>query len=371
MSRLATAEGTRRYAARLDAACAPEHFRELPAEEGALRLSSLGLGSYTGPVGEEADRQYQEAVIEAVRRGVNVIDCAINYRHMRSERALGAGLRRLFDDGEASRDELFVMSKAGYLSFDGNVPPSPQDYFRAAYLDTGVIQPGELVAKSHCIAPAFLEDQLGRSLRNFGLDALDVYFLHNVEQQLDEVSPEIFDQRLEAAFVFLERAVADGRIGMYGVATWNGFRVPQESPGHLSLEKLIAAATRAGGEGNHLRVIQLPYNLGMLEALGTPTQGLEGGRVSLLEAASRFGLMVVTSVPLLQTQLLTHVPPAFANAMPGLTTAAQRALQFVRSTPGVFAPLVGMRGRAHVVENCALAQVAPLSTKDFWRLLGR
>lgn len=57
--------------------------------------------------------------------------------------------------------------------------------------------------------------------------------------------------------------------------------------------------------------------------------------------------------------------------MPGLTTAAQRALQFVRSTPGVFAPLVGMRSPAHVVENSALAEIAPLTQAEFLRLLGK
>lgn len=370
MSRLATPEGTRRYTERM-AACAPGHFRELPLDGAPLRLSSLGLGSYTGPADAEADGQYREAVREAVLRGCNLIDCAINYRHMRSERALGAGLRSLFDSGEAVRDEVFVMTKAGYLPFDGSVPASPQQYFRRTYLDSGIIRPGELVAHSHCIAPRFLEDQLERSLRNFGLEAVDVFFLHNVEQQLDEVAPEAFLDRVESAFACLEQAVRGGRVGMYGVATWNGLRVPPEAPGHLSLERLVAVAERTGGSNHHFRVVQLPYNLGMPESLSTPTQELRGERVPFLEAAARLAMMVVTSVPLLQTQLLAHVPAGFAEQMPGLTTAAQRALQFVRSTPGVFAPLVGMRNRVHVLENTVLTGVAPLSPAEFLRLLGR
>jgi aryl-alcohol dehydrogenase-like predicted oxidoreductase len=212
---------------------------------------------------------------------------------------------------------------------------------------------------------------LSRSLVNFRFESLDCYYLHNLEEQLEETKPEEFERRVSAAFTFLESAVADGRIGRYGVATWNGFRVPQESPGHLSLERLMILARAVGGEEHHFRVVQLPYNLGMLEALGTPTQGLQGGRVPLLEAASHFGLMVVTSVPLLQTQVIAHVPPAFAAQMPGLTTQAQRAIQFVRSTPGVFAPLVGMRRAVHVRENTALAQVPPLTEAEFYRILGR
>ena len=80
---------------------------------------------------------------------------------------------------------------------------------------------------------------------------------------------------------------------------------------------------------------------------------------------------VVTSVPLLQTQVLPHIPEKFGPAMPGLATAAQRALQFVRSTPGVFAPLVGMRSAAHVAENTVVAGVPPLAPEAFLRLLSR
>jgi len=368
---LATPEGTRRYTDRFSTSCAPGHFRTLPVQGGSnLLISSIGMGSYTGPVTDEADAQYTAALVAAVRRGINLIDCAINYRHMRSERALGEGLRKLFESGEAARDELCVMSKGGYLPLDGRVPPNTGAYFRHTYLDTGIIQRAELVANSHCIAPRFLEDQIGRSLHNFGLQALDIYFLHNVEQQLDEVSQEEFERRMEAAFAYLESAVESGRIGLYGVATWNGFRVPPDAPGHLSLERLVEIAQKAGGEGHHFCALQLPYNLGMLEGLNMSTQTLQGSLVPLLEAAAHFGLMVVTSVPLLQTQVLPHVPAEFARAMPNLTTQAQRALQFVRSTPGVFAPLVGMRNPSHVDENAALCAVPPLGEAQFYRLLG-
>jgi aryl-alcohol dehydrogenase-like predicted oxidoreductase len=374
MSRLATPEGTKRYAERLGALCAPTHFRRWPepasGENEQLSISSIGLGSYTGPADRETDGQYQEAVREAVVRGINLLDCAINYRHMRSERALGEGLRALFASGEASRDEILVMTKGGYLSFEGEVPSNVAEYYTKTYLETGIVRRSEVVAGSHCIAPRFLENQLERSLANFGLEGCDVYFLHNVEQQLDEVAPDEFYGRVRAAFEFLESATADGRIGRYGVATWNGFRVPPDSRGHLSLARLWETAVSVAGENHHFQALQLPFNLGMPEVLVTPTQPLQGKLVSLLEAASAYGLMVVTSVPLLQSQLLSHVPPAFADQMPGLTTDAQRAIQFVRSAPGVLAPLVGMRQAAHVRENALLARVPPLEAAQFYKLLG-
>lgn len=370
MPNLATSEGTRRYAQRI--ACAPGHFRPWPPgdEAGALHLSSLGMGSYTGPADDEADRQYRDSVMEAIRRGVNLIDCAINYRHMRSERALGEGIRALIQKGEFSRDEIFLMTKGGYLPFDGAPPRDTLRYFRQTYLDPRLVRPEELVAGCHCIAPTFLQDQLTRSLSNFGLDAVDVYFLHNLEQQIEEVARDEFDRRVLESFKLLEKETARGRIGMYGAATWNGLRVAPEAPGHLSLERLVFLAEQAGGQGHHFSVLQLPYNLGMTEALTAPTQLLEGKPVPLLEAASAFGLMVVGSVPLLQAQLLPHVPASFAEQMPGLSTNAQRALQFVRSTPGVQAPLAGMRHKAHVAENAALISVPPLTQEEFYKLIG-
>jgi aryl-alcohol dehydrogenase-like predicted oxidoreductase len=48
-----------------------------------------------------------------------------------------------------------------------------------------------------------------------------------------------------------------------------------------------------------------------------------------------------------------------AEAFPGLSTSAQRALQFARSTPGVTTALVGMGRREHVAENLDVARVEP------------
>jgi aryl-alcohol dehydrogenase-like predicted oxidoreductase len=283
---------------------------------------------------------------------------------MRSERAVGEGLRGLLTDGEIARDEILLMTKGGYLPFDGAAPVDQAGYLRATYLDTGIAPPEEVVAGCHCIAPDYLRNQLDRSLANFGLDAVDVYFLHNVEQQLDEVPRAEFLSRVERAFRYLEGEADAGRIGMYGVATWNGFRVPPDRREHLSLPELFAAAERAGGEGHRFRVLQLPYNLGMLEAVNVPSQTVQETPVPILVAAQVYGMLVVTSVPLLQGQVLSHLPPSFAT-MPGLSTAAQRALQFVRSSPGVHAPLVGMKSRDHVAENLRIAAVPPLDAQQF------
>ena len=47
---------------------------------------------------------------------------------------------------------------------------------------------------------------------------------------------------------------------------------------------------------------------------------------------------------------------------------AQRAIQFVRSTPGIGTALVGMKTPAHVDENLGAAAVSPMPWDRFKRL---
>jgi aryl-alcohol dehydrogenase-like predicted oxidoreductase len=57
-----------------------------------------------------------------------------------------------------------------------------------------------------------------------------------------------------------------------------------------------------------------------------------------------------------------------AEFIPGLTTDAQRALQFVRSTPGITTALVGMKTTTHVDENAKIGALAPMAWEQFQRL---
>ena len=110
----ATPEGTRRYVARIGAKATAGHFRE----QNGLQTSSIGIGTYLGEPDAATDRGYTDAVIAAVENGVNLIDTAINYRFQRSERSVGAALRKLLASG-FSRDEIILCTKAGFLTTDG------------------------------------------------------------------------------------------------------------------------------------------------------------------------------------------------------------------------------------------------------------
>lgn len=351
----ATPAGTAAYRESHAATVPAGHFRPLDG----LVVSSIGLGTYLGDEDDATDRRYGEAMVYTANLGGNLFDTAINYRAQRSERVLGQALLALEREGGIPRERLVVCTKGGYLPFDGSLPADPRRYVDDTYVRPGIVAPEDVVGGAHVMTPRYLADQIARSLRNLGLATIDVFYLHNPETQLGAVARPEFLARIRAVFELLERQVADGRVARYGVATWNGFRKPPSAPDHLSLEELVRAAESVGGPGHHFRVIQLPYNLGMSEAYAAATQRVDGAALTAVEAAARLGVAVVASASILQGQLARPLPQALAAAFPGLDTDAQRALQFVRSTPGVTAALVGMGRRQHAEENLAVARVAP------------
>ena len=355
----ATAEGTARFRERFEGRVAAGHFRR----SGDLWLSSVGLGTYLGEADEATDAAYVECVLAALERGCNVFDTAINYRHQRSERALGEAFEQALGTGLARRDELFVSTKAGFLPLDGELPPDPPGWLAATYVDSGLVAQDELAAGCHTLSPAFLADQLGRSLENLRLEKIDLYHLHNPETQYGQYPRERVRERLSAALTWLAGARDHGRIAAAGLATWSGLRVPPGAADHLPLPELAEMA----GEGG-LAAVQLPLNVAMPEALAAATQELDGVVVPALVAARRLGLVAFASASILQGRLATDLPPRLRELFPGLATDAQRALQFTRSAPGVTTALVGMSNLAHVAENLALASRPPAAPEIYRQL---
>ncbi|MBZ5645786.1 MAG: aldo/keto reductase [Acidobacteriia bacterium] len=364
----ATAEGTARYRDRFPQLRDAGHFRRPQHVPGAgeLWLASVGLGTYLGEPSEAVDRLYTEAIAEALRTGINVLDTAINYRHQRSERNIGAALRQVLDAG-VRRDEVVVCTKAGYLSFDGDMPPDPRAYFMKEYVEPGLFKPDEVAGGMHCMAPKYLADQIERSRKNLGLETIDVFYVHNPESQLGAVPREEFRVRLKAAFEVLEKAVAAGKIRYYGTATWNAFRVLLSEQEGIDLADVVSLAREAGGEQHHFRFVQLPFNLGMPEAYALRNQhaGTEAG--SPLEIAARLGVAAVGSATLYQGHLTRDLPPFIGERL-GMATDSANAIQFARSAPGLACALIGMSGREHVRKNMEVATHPPTPQADWERL---
>jgi aryl-alcohol dehydrogenase-like predicted oxidoreductase len=365
MNEKATNDGTRAYAQRFHAHAADGHFRETQG----LVLSSLGIGTYLGQPDERTDAGYTSAIVAAVENGINVVDAAINYRFQRSERSVGAALAQLEDQGYA-REQIVVCTKAGYLTPDAKLPADPNRYFFEEYIQRGIFQAKDIAAGSHCMAPRFLQDQLARSLANMGVDSIDVFYLHNPETQLTEIPKPQFLSRVRDAFHFLEATVGSGKIQFYGMATWNGFRQEAALRDAMQLSDFVAIAKEIAGDGHHFRFVQLPFNLGMTEALTLGNQSVGGKTLTIMEAAEELNITLIASASLLQGQVVSNLPSFVADAL-GLESDAERALQFVRSSPGITTALVGMSREQHVLANAKLVRIPPATIDQFSQLFSR
>jgi aryl-alcohol dehydrogenase-like predicted oxidoreductase len=355
----ATQDAARAFSERFDSGLVDDFYRDVSG----IPVSSIGMGTYLGECDDAEDHRYEQLLVAGIKHGLNLIDTAINYRCQRSERAVGNAIRQALHDGSASRSEMVICTKAGYVPLEKQ-PPASRDEYKAylasEYFDQGIMSASDIVAGGHCLKPGFLSNQIERSRANLGVDCIDIFYIHNPEQQLDVLSRAAFLQVMRDAFAELEANVADGKIGMYGCATWNAFRVFPANRNYLSLAELVAAAEDAGGKDHHFRVIQLPVNLAMTEAIRLPSQHDGHTNHSLLEIAQHFGISVIASASLMQSQLTHDLPPAAHSLFPELATDAQRAIAFVRSLP-VAAGLVGMRSLGHLDENLGSVRVAPTS----------
>ena len=145
----------------------------------------------------------------------------------------------------------------------------------------------------------------------------DCYLIHNPEYFLLDAlnrgvprneALDAMNERIYRAFVALEQAAAEGKIGSYGISS-NSFAKAPSDPEFLPYGDLTAlaahAAESAGGGRHRFTTVQLPVNL--LE-----TEGL-----ACAQWAKRHGLRVIANRPLnaqhgTQMFRLADYPPSIA-----------------------------------------------------------
>ena len=350
----ATNVGTKQFSSKF----IPENYRIVQD----LTLSNVGIGTYLGNPDSQTDAQVEEAVRKSILSGINVVDTAINYRAQKAERSVGKAIASLISQNKITRDQIFVSTKNGYVTNDADVKEEFWAYVQREYATPGIIKANDISSGYHCMTIPYLQDQLNRSLKNLGLECIDLMYLHNSVEGQPDISREQFLKNLEDVFVFYEKMRKEGKIRFYGMATWECFRVPKDHQQYLSLYDTIEMAKKTGGESHGFRFIQLPYNLYYDQALMTKSQPIQGKDVSTLEACMALGIGVFTSVPLMQGRLLAPgTIPEFGN----ISQPSLRCLQFIRSTPGVLAPLVGQKSQSHVDQNLQIMKIPPMAEQEF------
>ncbi|QKY21311.1 aldo/keto reductase [Halolamina sp. CBA1230] len=361
---MATRDATWRYRDRFGDRYGRTFFRRF----GPGVISSIGAGSYQGEPTSAVDERHRDAVVTALENGCNVVDTAPDYRCGRAVGVVGDAL----EAAEIDRDAVMLATKGGFVPFDGERPADPAAYVREQFVEPGLVDPADLSRGSHTIAPEFLDAMLDRSLDALGVEAVDCYYVHNPETQLAERSREAVYDQLETAFELLEREVAAGRVGRYGVASWEAFRVPPEHDQYLSLARVLdcarSAAESVGGDADDhgFAAIQLPFNVHMADAFTSAhhEDPESGEAVSALEFAHREGLSVFASAALMGGELTAGLPEDISAELAG-DSPAQRAINFARSAPAVASALVGMGRPSHVREDLAAGTFDPLGASAF------
>lgn len=338
------------------------HFKEFDD----LILSSIGMGTYLGDLSKEDDIDIENALYESVKsHAINVIDSAINYRAMKSEKSIGRSITRLVNDGIISRDEIFVSTKNGYITNDGDYPMlDVWEYIQRMYISTGIIKAEDISSGYNVLNPAYIEKCIERSRFNLKLDTLDLVYIHNAfESWNQDVSKNKFFDMLSKVFEVYEKFRSKNKIRYYGMATWTCFRVGEENKEYLSLDEVYNIAKSIGGVDHGFRFIQLPYNLAYSEALFLKNQNVGNEKkLTILEAAKKLKIGVFSSVPLLQGKLIQTKIPDYSET---LTDPIMKLLQIIRSSPSIIAPLIGQKKMDHVNKNNKISEIPPLSEEEF------
>lgn len=326
-------------------------------------FSKLGLGTFNKEPYKEENYlfNYIEGVETALKNGINFIDTAINYRYQQSEKEIGYILGEMIEKGEIKRENFIIASKGGFIPLEYPFPDNPYHWIRDNMLLPNLCTEDDIELDQHCISSKFLEYSLNKSLENLGLETIDIYFLHNPEVQLGTKTKEELLEGIKKAFEVFEKAVNDGKIKSYGVATWNGFINDKGFIEYLSLVDIYDVAVSVAGDNHHFKYIQVPFNLAKTHIYTMPTQTYQGEDYTVVELAYKLGLGVISSSSLLQMNLFKK---SF-NANVGyildkdmqLTSDIQLALQFVRSTPNILSSLFASKNGEHILHNLEISKI--------------
>ncbi len=233
-------------------------------------MPKIGFGTYRI---SDHNQAHLDALAEAIRNGINLIDTSTNYFDGGAERAIGKVMEK-FD--ESVRENVEIVSKFGYIQ--GSLL---KEYTNLSSdlrkLECSVVEYSKDCY--HSISKEFVHHQLDRTLERLRSEKVDCYLVHNPEYFMldainkgvskDEYLPQMMERIFEA-FCALEEEVEAGRIGSYGVSS-NSFAKPKDAPDFLPYEQLLPLAQKAaksvGKKQHSFTTVELPINIAEKEGL--------------------------------------------------------------------------------------------------------
>lgn len=353
----ATFDATLNYAKKFS------NYKDFYIKSNELIFSKLGLGTFNKEPYKEENYvfHYIEGVKEAVKNGINLIDSASNYRYGQSEKEIGIALKELFEEKIATREELIICSKGGFIQLEYPFPKNPYIWIEENIINSKLATLEDIELDQHCLSADFIEWSCKKSLENIGIDSFDIYYLHNPEIQIMKLGYKKFLKKVETIFKRFEKMVENGIIKYYGVAVWNAFINKESENEHINLEDLVNIAIKVGGENHHFKYIQTPFNIAKTSIYTLLSQKVKGEECTLLQAAHRLNIGVISSSSLLQMNLFKksfkpEVGYLLDNKMV-LENDIQLALQFVRSTPGIISSLFASKAPIHIKKNLEITKL--------------
>lgn len=181
-------------------------MQTIPLGKTGLRVSRLGFGA--APLGDLYallnDAAAIDAVVEAVRGGINLIDTSPLYGHGLSEHRVGTALRRL----AAERPGLLLSSKVGRVMQPARGP----DWDREGYLGGLPFE-----AKLDYSYDATLRS-IEQSLLRLGTDQLDIVLIHDVDARNHGAALDArFSEAVNGAYRALDALRSQGVIRALGI----------------------------------------------------------------------------------------------------------------------------------------------------------
>jgi len=299
-----------------------------------LELTAVGFGAaQIGNLYRPVDDETAAAAVDrAWGAGVRYFDTAPHYGLGLSERRLGAAL------AGRSREQFVLSTKVGRLLVPN---PSP----RGSDLDQGAFAVPDDLARVLDYSGDGMRRSLDASLERLGTDRVDIVYVHDPEEHMDQAINEAIP-----ALVELREAGVVGAVGA-GMNFW---------------QPLLRIVTETDVD-----VVMLAGRWTLLERSGEP----------LLEACKRRGVSVVAAAPFNSGLLARPWPPdgAFYDYGPAPaevlalarelartceehgTTLPEAAMCFPLRHPAVVSVVAGMRdgGQAEAASGWADASIAP------------
>lgn len=197
-------------------------------------ISKLGVGTYRMSIDNS---EHIAALKYALDQGINIIDTASNYQFGNSEKLIGDVIKNV-------RDDVFLISKAGYIQ--GNDIRT----FSSLLNKTKTTKINDNFYYS--VDTTFLRKQIEASLSRLNTDYLDGFLIHNPEHffSLKKDNKKYVYKYIEEACVLLEDLVSEGLIRYYGISS---NVLPQ---GEIDLKRIIKKEYF-----QNFKLAQFPYNL--------------------------------------------------------------------------------------------------------------